>query len=370
MAISNIISSYKSAVGSNFNCYFLPKAMFKIIVKQTILASGKSGGFSFDYEKIMAPDPNHRYYLRYNSSIWTDDTVKIEFAPEGYLKRIETITDDKTAAIVEKLAELGSKLAEAAAMVPEFVDRDMGTTVRTIYVVTFDPFNPMEMQRVNEELASIHPQLSVEIRLNEVADKEEKGKVVTNFDKPALGIYCKPIATAEFTIKTGSNIQRDLVTLPHPFKVHLVEITRPRFIKATFSMDFEMGYPKTISIQRPSQLLTLLESPIKVLSTIMAIPSKLIQLRINMSNEKSNHANSQTQLQYQLQQQLEAQKGMVQMQQELAALKGQNGGGTRTLAPRTPKDNFNEDDSNVGTRDLGPKKESPKNDWVEIKSKK
>jgi hypothetical protein len=367
MAISNIISSYKSAVGSNFNCYFLPKAMFKIIVKQTILANGKSGGFSFDYEKIMAPDPNHRYYLRYNSSIWTDDTVKIEFAPEGYLKRIETVTDDKTAAIVEKLAELGSKLAEAAAMIPEFVDRDI-SVVRTIYAVAFDPFNPMEMQRVNEDLASIHPQLSVEIRLIDVADKDEKGKVVQNFDKPALGIYCKPIATAEFSIKTGVSVQRDLVTLPHPFKVHLVEITRPRFIKATFSMDFEMGYPKTISIQRPSQLLTLLESPIKVLSTIMAIPSKLIQLRINLSNDKSNQANSQTQLQYQLQQQLDAQKGMAQMQQELAAMKAQNGGGgTRKLAP---KDNFNEDESDTGTRTLGPKKESPKNDWIEIKSKK
>lgn len=342
--------------------------MFKIIVKETILSNGKSGGFSFDYEKIMVPDPNHRYYLRYNSSIWTDDTVKIEFAPEGYLKRIETITDDKTAAIVEKLAELGSKLAEAAAMIPEFVDRDMGATQRTLYVVTFDPFSPMEMQRVNEDLAAIHPQLSVEIRLMDVADKDEKGRVVTNFDKPALGIYCKPIATAEFSIKTGRSVQRDLVTLPHPFKVHLVEITRPRFIKATFSMDFEMGYPKTISIQRPSQLLTLLESPIKVLSTIMAIPSKLIQLRINMSNEKSSHANSQTQLQYQLQQQLDAQKGMVQMQQELAALKAQGGGGgTRTLAPR---DNFKEEE--VGTRDLGGggKKETPKNDWIEIKPRK
>ena len=137
-------------------------------------------------------------------------------------------------------------------------------------------------------------------------------------------------------------------------------------------MDFEMGYPKTISIQRPSQLLTLLESPIKVLSTLMAIPSKLIQLRINMSNEKSNQANSQTQLQYQLQQQLDAQKGMAQMQQELAAMKAQNGGGTRSLEPRTPKDNFDEEENerSVGTRDLGAKKENPQNNWIEIKPKK
>lgn len=320
MSISNILTSSKSAIGSNFNCYFLPKMMLKLTVNAKVL-NDKILSYKIDHEKVLVADPAHRYYLTFNASAWSDDTVKIEFSPEGFLKRIETITDDKTGAIIEKLAELGTKIAEAVAMIPEFVDRDMAET-KMIYTTVFDPFNLVEMQRVNQELAAINKTVSIEARLIDVADIDDK-KGVINFDKPVGGIYARPIASAELTMKAGTSIQRHLFTLPHPLKVHFVALTRPRFIKSSFTMDFDMGFPKSIAVQRPSQLLSILQVPINVLSTILALPSKLIWGNgtpfQNNNNNAANVANAQ------IQQQLDSQKSMLQLQQELSVLRAQQG---------------------------------------------
>ncbi|MFN0200487.1 MAG: hypothetical protein ACKVTZ_03155 [Bacteroidia bacterium] len=293
--------------------------MLKLTVTAKVL-NDKILSYKIDHEKVLIADPAHRYYLTFNASAWSDDTVKIEFSPEGFLKRIETITDDKTGAIIEKLAELGTKIAEAAAMIPEFVDRDMVET-KMMYTTVFDPFNLVEMQRVNQELAAINKSVSVEVRLIDVADIDDK-KGVINFDKPVGGIYARPIASAELTMKAGTSIQRHLFTLPHPLKVHFVAMTRPRFIKSSFSMDFDMGFPKSIAVQRPSQLLSILQVPINVLSTILALPSKLIWGNGTPFQNNNNAANVAT---AQIQQQLDSQKSMLQLQQELSSLKTQQG---------------------------------------------
>lgn len=342
MASTNILSSSKSAIGSNINCYFLPKALVKLkLFRAEQLVNGtKKYSFRFEHSIIQTADTRHRYYLTYSASAWTDDTVAVEFTPEGFLKRVQTITEDKTGDILEKLGELGKQLAGVVAGLPEFTDRDMIPEM-LVYEVTFDPFISTELEQVNTELSNFksphNPAFfpSVEVRLFEEQEAPAIGKAVSNLQN-GYGIFAKPMASAEICFKAGKAAERHLFALPHPYKVHLIEITRPRFIKYSFAMEFENGFPKSINIQRPSQLLALVNIPIRVLGAIFSIPSKLIPFNINLDNTKVAAATTQAAT-AQISQQIDNQAQISTLTQQLQQMKNNpvGGGDTRGAEERS-----------------------------------
>ncbi len=348
MAAKYILTSSKFSAGSNFNCYFLPKALVKLkLFRAAILKNGETKfSFRFEHEVVQTADTRHRYYLQYHYNAWTDDTVSVEFTPEGFLSKVHTVTEDKTGEILGKIGELGKQIAQIIGGIPEFVDRDIAKEVM-VYQVTFDPFISTELEQINKELESFkspnNPNFfpSVEIRLIEEQEGGMSiGKPVQQSDK-GPGIYCKPMAAAELTFKAGKSSERHYVTLPHPYKLHLVEVERPKYIKYSFSMDFDKGFPKSISITRPSQLMAFVNIPIRVLSSIFSIPSKLLPFNINLDNTKNTAAATAQQTQ-QISSQLENQAQMIQLQQQLAAMKpeaegtSRGGVGERTLGEDTP----------------------------------
>lgn len=334
-----ILTSSKSSQGSNFNCYFLPKAVLHLKMFRTTLptASGKNKyAFRFEHNIIQTTDPKNRFYLQYHPNTMTDDSVKVDFTPEGFLHRVETITEDKTGAIIDKLAELGKSVAQVISGIPDFVDRSVEE--RLVYEVTFDPFIVTELEAVNQELVSFKspdfPDFfpSIEVRLfDEQESAPSAGKAVNSTDF-GNGIFCRPLASAEITFKAGKGAERHYVTIPHPYKIHLVEIVRPRWIKYTFSMEFEKGFPKSISINRPSQMLAALNIPVRLLQSIFSIPAKLIPVNINLDNTKQQAAAPVQQIQ----QQIDNQKQMLDLQQQIANMKPENGGGegSRSLGER------------------------------------
>ncbi|MBX7242696.1 MAG: hypothetical protein K1X92_13215 [Bacteroidia bacterium] len=330
MAIKYILTSSKSSFGSNFNCYFLPKALVKLkLFRAAQVKNGETKyAFRFEHEVIQTADTRHRYYLQYHYNAWTDDSVSVEFTPEGFLSKVHTVSDDKTGEILGKIGELGKQIAQIIGGIPEFVDRDIAREV-LVYQVTFDPFISTELEQVNKELESFkspnNPSFfpSVEIRLFEEQESSmSAGKPVLHTDS-GNGIFCKPMAAAELTFKAGKSAERHYVTLPHPYKVHLVEVERPRYIKYEFSMDFDKGFPKSISITRPSQLMAFVNIPVRVLSSIFSIPSKLLPFNVNLDNTKGAAA-AATQQTQQIKTQLDNQAQMIQLQQQLSAMKPEN----------------------------------------------
>lgn len=374
MAIKTILTSSKSAVGSNFNCYFLPKAMLKLKVfrAETQTPDGrKRYNFRVEREIIQTADTKHRYYLQYHPNAWTDDSISIEFTPEGFLQKVHTVTEDQTSAIVGKIAELGKLVAQTVAGIPDFVDRSLAEE-KVVFEVQFDPFIPTELESVNKELEGLKSKdfpdffPTIEIRLIEDQDNTPSiGKAVSTTDY-GTGIFCKPWAAAELTIKAGRRSERQFFTLPHPFRVHLVEITRPRWIKYTFSMDFDKGFPKAISINRPSQLLAFINMPINVLKTIFSIPAQLIPVKVNLDNTKGNAVAAQTQQLQAAAQQLDNQAQVAQLQSQLNQMKPEysdNGGnGTRSINPKSGNEDTSRDI--LGGSEPTPKKLNPRHNYM------
>ena len=92
------------------------------------------------------PDPNTQFVLRYNAVATSEDDVKASIGSDGLLTRINVSSEDKTGAIILKLVELARYIAEAAAFA------EAGPTI--VFDATFDPFNPVESERVRAGLAA------------------------------------------------------------------------------------------------------------------------------------------------------------------------------------------------------------------------
>jgi hypothetical protein len=294
----NILSSSVSPEGSNFYCYHLPKGMLHIKVSE--IWQNNSQSFRLEHNTQLIPDPDNRYYLRYNTSSLSEDDVVVEFTPLGFLKSVTTVSEDKTAEVAEKIGELITDVAEAAT-VPGAVGRDLGMrrpdSVRVVYDVVFDPFDTTEVGRVSKELQSYHPELKFGIkRIRKSKDPEtpiDPGSVAN------AGIFFKPPEPCEITFSLGENsMERYLVNLPHPERIHYIEVPRARFVKTSFDIQFHEtdAYPVKIHINKPSQALALIEVPIKFLAAIISIPAKLFQFRVNLSNEKVKALQSESQL--------------------------------------------------------------------------
>lgn len=320
----------------------------KVFRAETDTADGRRRyNFRVEREIIQTADTKHRYYLQYHANSWTDDSVSIEFTPEGFLQKVQTVTEDQTSAIIGKIAELGKLIGQVVSGIPDFVDRGLAEE-KVVFEVQFDPFIPTELESINKELEGLKSKdfpdffPIIDIRLIEDQDATPSiGKAVSTTEQ-GMGIFCKPWAAAELTIKAGKMSERQFFTLPHPFRVHLVEIARPRWIKYTFSMDFDKGFPKAISINRPSQMLAFINMPINVLKTIFSIPAKLIPFNINLDNTKGAAVAAQTQQLQAAAQQVQSQAQVAQLQSQISQMKPEMGGdgwaddgqGQRSINPR------------------------------------
>jgi hypothetical protein len=348
MALSSIITSSKNPAGSNFNCYFLPKALVKLkVFRATRTVNGETRySFRFEHEVIHTTDTQHRYYLQYHPSAWTDDTVSVEFTPEGFLSRVHTVTEDQTGAVLEKLAELGKKIAETVAGLPDFVDRDM-VIEKLIYEVTFDPTHSAQVEMINVDLEKWKSPAKVRFDwINEGGGGIgiETKSFGSSEKTEVSGIFCRPLAAGELSFYTESKAERHYLMIPDTRKVHYVEILRPRWIKFAFSMEFDKGFPKSISVQRPSQALAIVNIPIRILSAIFSIPSKLLPFNINLDNTKGGSGLESAGVQQQIAQQTQ----MIDLQKQLQTVKQENAATTRALQER----GFVEENRGAGTREI------------------
>ena len=288
-----IITSTLSPESANFHCYHLPKGMLILSLFQH-----KTQGlepFEIELKASHIPDPEHRYYLNYHKNPYTNDKIEIEFSKDGYLKKISSTIEDKTAEIVEKIISLGEETAKV-------VTGLRGEAKVLVYEICFDPFSETDLSRVNRDLEAMNTgfRLSIQTLKNsgDIPDEKSNSETIGNVgEKRDEGIYCRPMETFEVLVSKGEVERRKLLRLPHPTLIHFIEIQSARFVSTSFNLAFDdQGYPLNIQVSKPSQALAVIEIPIKILQAIIGIPAKLFQLRVNINNEKAKAMKSEEEM--------------------------------------------------------------------------
>ena len=89
-------------------------------------------------------------------------------------------------------------------------------------------------------------------------------------------------------------------------KLTLLKFLVREWFKTEFQIKFNgLGYPTFINIKKPSTALAIIQLPLTIIRSIIELPTKLIQLRVNMDSSKANEIQSQINLR-KIQEQYEA----------------------------------------------------------------
>ncbi len=278
MARQLFISSTDPGIG-NFHYYNLPKGLIEITLED-------NGSYSFKVEKKIVPDPDHRYFLQYTNTGRSNDKVNIKFNEEGYLSYVNIDSEDAALKVIEKVVE---SIKEA--VLPG--TRGIGDAPNILIKETFDPFNEKEVAAVVAKFQRIKGLETFFIDFKSLAKKKMKAKTADS----QYGILCKPMELCEFRYGIRGDAEKNesdsdtqmLLQLPHPDVTHLISVPNAPFVKSVLTIQFnEYGYPNDINIDQPSWWLEVAGMPSKILKGLFALPSQLIQLRVNYMNDTTD----------------------------------------------------------------------------------
>ena len=290
----NILTSTRSAGEGNLHHYFLPKGL----VQFTII--GGAAGYKLEaIEPIMklVPDPNHKYFFRYQPNPYTRDDITLEFSPEGFLTHVYTSIEDQTAEFVKSVAAIGTSIAQLTVPLPK--TRSLETKV--LFTGEIDPFDSDAMTRLNDSIKSISKNDTLELNIEALGDDLVSKPVVPSSDKK-FGIFCKPMGTFNLQLSWEGGMSVLPLRLPHPEILHFIEIPRANWVKSEFEIKFGVGgMPTSIRIGKPSSALAFIKLPLDILSAIISLPTQLFQFRLNMNTAKQNALISEDNMRSQLQ---------------------------------------------------------------------
>ncbi|MCB0851938.1 MAG: hypothetical protein KDD63_06955 [Bacteroidetes bacterium] len=265
----------------NLYCYHLPKGLIKLTIQAT-----PNGVQITTLEPEFIPDPNARYFFNYTPSPFTDDNISIEFGPNGFLKNIHTIIDDQTDELLSQIGDLANSAISGALGLPGKT-RDVAAQNIILFEGTIDPLNEDHVKMVNQSFKGKMDELNLVFGVKDLTE-QHSGKVVLS-SEGQYGIFARPMGSYEISLSSSTGRLAKIIRLPDPEELHFIKIPNPSFVKTDFQIEFDdLGYPKSIKVTKPSSALAILKVPLNILSSILDLPAKLIQLRVNLDSQKAN----------------------------------------------------------------------------------
>lgn len=331
----NPLASHASPSKGNLHGYCLPKGIVPITIYKQETDQGI--GFHMELGEVkLVPDPAHQYYLTYNPRAFSNDDITVQFHPQGFLKKVHTLIDDQRDEFIGKLIELGAEVAKAAAGFPSMRTRGSlpSADARIIFQGDVDPFDKVELGRINTHLQTVSKTLSLSAEMLE--SHEERSGAVAERGTSHPGVYCKPMGTARIALNEGETQLSHTLRLPHPHLLEFIEIPQAAWVKTEFSMECDQaGYPVSIQVKKPSTAMAAIELPLKLVKALISLPAQIFQLRIDWRNGQTNDMGSA----------LQFQQRSKELEGQLAELKEESS--TRGLAALEPRATGSSDTSDL-----------------------
>lgn len=306
----------------------LTEAGKKQVVAQTVYDNlvARTDSNKFEDEIALAelpaiPDPKERYLARLSHWITHADSLKIGTTDAGLLKTVSGTSTDKTGAILEDTAKAIIAGLKASVGMP-------GTTVASSHLETPDPcslvsafatqafsyeytLNPSETtERTSMNCTLQKLGSAFRISAKKVADvgsgQAGSGPASSGAAPPVPAtpvanleschcvkglVYRRPVRW-EFSIekvsdvgKPGVPIRTTTILLPNEGPAMVASMETGPFIPTSYDIAFQDGMLTKWDVDRPSELYAIIQIPLNILKDVIALPTQLIQLKLDYSSK-------------------------------------------------------------------------------------
>lgn len=308
-----VVSETGELCRTAFGSYFLPKSMIPVKVTQV-----DNAPFQIVVSQPVADaDRRQMFCLDYLASPLADDTMTvIRDQNLGVLVKVGSDNDDKSKDIALTALEIGligatgnPNVTRKASIV---TDADTDKTILADFMV--DPFDRTRLAEINAVLTGVYGYCVI-IEGHTVGNENVQSycnapfkygryvKVSPDDALPAMrpdemsrGILYKPNQTHQMVIfrrrdpqsRTPWQIfQTKRVEMPNISPIFSVGVERSAFVFRKTTLLFDKGVLKDITIEKPSEALSFVEIPLRVVQAVTQIPAEIIKVRVAaINNEK------------------------------------------------------------------------------------
>ncbi len=319
------------ACRSTAGAYYLPKVLVRLSVSRNGSGPGKLVAEDSTPQFQTVADRRHQpYCLDYLASPTAIDVIAVQIGkegnPSGLLQRVNSNTEDRSQQIVTKLIQTAENLTVSA-----FRKQRLGVAAGAPETgdFTFDPFDPQEMTEINRALRRfgfcvyienhsfsdefISPQAWCSDPAQERYVNQYNVMLATTPAAPGAvnsGILYRANATHKLVIRQlairpksapGSREPWALfmtkhVEMPNVSPIFSIGVERALFATRTTDLTFADGVLTDIKISKTSELEGFSVIPLQIAQAIARLPTEIIQLRIDDTQNATSLASGQIKL--------------------------------------------------------------------------
>ena len=267
-------------------------------------------------QAIYEPDPKYMFLLNPSLRCLSDDSYRIEVT-NGLLSTISSTNADKSGEVLIDLAKVAIESFKLAAGVPVSAQRlGAGPDYPKEIEFTFDPSSTCECERARRHFGKWF-ELKVDRPKPEFGAWAEL-KEATNgqrFD----GFFYRSVLPYQISLSNRterSSVSKNLL-LPNGAPILSWSPRRAALVQCVNHVTLENGTLKEVYVEKPSTALATVKVPLTILQAVVALPTDLIQLKLNYSSTNESLLKSQ-------QAEIEAMQALLEAQRNLLARTNQN----------------------------------------------
>lgn len=276
-----------SALGSY---YFLPKTR----IKMDGAPSKDNSTYAITILQVNEPDRDHRYFLHYHRNILAEDTYTVTVDGKGLLQTLNLQAEDKTPAIINKVADTVVSALSAAENAAALGPQREGQAISELpFTVVFDPQDNHEYSRAR----AIVYKAGFVLDINPIAGKEMIAEVrmassaeVQN--QTSDGVFFHPPTVITLRIRPRNKerllLQMTDIRIPDKHQLAVFDLRRMALVKRTTNLAFVEGNLTTVTETRPSQMLAAVTIPADLAAKAAAAVPSLVKIQNDTANASTN----------------------------------------------------------------------------------
>lgn len=287
----------------------------------------------------LGPDTSRHFVANLNHQKNVDDKLKITTTEAGLLQSVDATSTDKTPQIVADVAEIAISVFKIAVGVPvtppgprmaeppkppektihcivgdKSEEKEPGNYKVTVFDVIasaftyeqiFDPTEDAALKEINLKLCQLSTLFELEIK----PSPKPKTEPEANSNSPATAgaksdinglAYRRQIPYTINLLKKVSSanvnkfsLKSTNVLLPNDAPISVLPLEAGMFVNTEYKTEFKNGMLTKVDATRPSEAAGFVSIPLNIVKRILALPTELLQLKIDYSSKDADLLKSQ-----------------------------------------------------------------------------